>query len=136
MLNPFPDLLILGLLAPFVLRLALGGLFLWSARQHLLPEMHERIGVAFRGAAWNIFGARIAWYYAAAEVIIGTMFILGFLMQIAALLGIVAALKSMLFRKRYPVLAEQSIAHHTLVIAVCVSLMLSGAGAIAIDLPL
>jgi uncharacterized membrane protein YphA (DoxX/SURF4 family) len=84
----------------------------------------------------NVFGRNIVWYYIAAEVIIGVMLIIGLYTQIAALLALIGAIKLIYFRNRFPSLSEKPVAYHLLVIAVSASLMLSGAGAIAVDLPL
>lgn len=136
MLNPFPDLLVLGLLAPFILRVALGVLFLASAWHHTKPDVRERLRRELAGFKLNVLGAQFPWYLAAAEAIIGGMLVVGFYTQIAALLGIVASVKFLFFKKRFPTLADHSPAYYMLVIAICASLMLSGAGAIAFDLPL
>ena len=136
MLNPFPDLLILSLLAPTLLRVALGLLFLQSAWLHFWPETRARIVSDLSGFRLNVFGRNIVWYYVAAEVIIGVMLIIGLYTQIAALLALIGAIKLIYFRNRFPSLSEKPVAYHLLVIAVSASLMLSGAGAIAIDLPL
>ena len=135
MLNPFPDLLVLGLLAPFVLRLALGGFFLYSAWQHATHERREQIASQLR-VAWGAVGTYFIWYLAFAEFVVAIMLFAGFLTQIAALFGIVIAVKLYLFRGRYPMIASQKGPHYLLVVAICISLLLSGAGAIAFDLPL
>lgn len=135
MLNPFPDLLIFGLLAPLILRVALGIFFLAHGWQHMARERRESIASALR-VSWGSLGTYFIWHLAGIEIIIGFAFLFGFLTQIAALIGIVIAIKLLLFRERYPMIALQSTTYYILVIAVCVSLLLSGAGALAIDIPL
>jgi len=135
MLNPFPELLILGLLAPFILRLALGALFLRSAWQHATRERREQVASQLR-VTWGATGAYFIWYLILAELVVGIMLLAGFLTQVAALIGIIVAVKLYLFRGRYPMIAPHYGSYYLLVIAVCISLLLSGAGAIAFDLPL
>ena len=135
MLNPFPDLLVLGLLAPFILRVTLGLLFLMSGWRHATRERREGIASTLR-VAWGSAGTFFIWYLAGIEILVGIALIFGFLTQIAALVGIIISAKMLFFRKRYPMIALQNVTHYVLVIAICVSLLLSGAGALAIDIPL
>lgn len=66
----------------------------------------------------------------------GLALLIGFLTQVAALVGMCITLLLLYARKRYSVIAEESAACYVLIIAMCLSLLLSGAGAIAIDIPL
>lgn len=136
MLNPFPELLVFGLLAPFVLRLAVGALFLRSAWRHREPRVRERMNAELAGFKLNMLGRQFPWYLVSVEAVVGGMLIVGFFTQIAALVGIVASVKFLFFRRHFPTLADRSVAYYMLVIAICASLMLSGAGALAVDLPL
>ena len=135
MLNPFPELLILGLLAPFLLRVALGALFLHAGWSHLSRENRAEAASKLR-LEWGALGTYFIWIVGVAEVLAGLALLVGFLTQIAALVGVLIALKLLYIRKHYPVIASGSVEFYILVIAMCLSLLLSGAGALAIDIPL
>ena len=60
----------------------------------------------------------------------------GYYTQIAALLGAIGAFKAFLFTKRYPEIIPFSRSTYILLIAILLSLLLTGAGAIAFDLRL
>jgi len=122
-------------MAPFVLRMALGVLFLIHGWQHLTRERRENIASGLR-VAWGSVGTYFIWYLAGIEIIVGIAFIAGFLTQIAALIGIVIAIKMLVLKERYPMIVLQNVAYYVLIIVICVSLLLSGAGALAIDIPL
>ena len=119
MLNPFPDLLVLGLLAPFILRVILGLLFLLSGWQHATRERREGIASTLR-VAWGSTGTFFIWYLAGIEILVGIALIFGFLTQIAALIGIIISVKMLFFRKRYPMIVLHNVTHYVLVIAICV----------------
>jgi len=135
MLNPFPDLLIFGLLAPTLLRLVLGGFFLYLSRQHVVRERRIEIASKLR-AKWKVSGAWFVWALIATEVIVGVALIVGFLTQIAALLSAIFAVKLLVFRKRYPFIASEGVWFYVFMLAISLSLLLSGAGALAFDIPL
>lgn len=133
MLNPFPDLLVLSLLAPFILRIAIGVI--------LLKSGYTRItGGGTRSAIditnqWKTSMLSPVWYIGALEAIAGGFLIVGFLTQIAALVGGLVAIKA-LVRKGGLAGTGRTKAFYVLMLVICVSLLLTGAGALAFDLPL
>lgn len=136
MLNPFPDLLVLGFFAPTVLRVAIACVFAciawrtWSKADHL-----GRVALPFIGArAWAPYLA------GSAETLLAFMFLVGWYTQIAALIGILGTIKYVCYKLWWPRMLEEyyPMAPWTvfLMSAICLSLLLSGAGALALDLPL
>ena len=119
MVNPFPDLLVFSLLAPFILRIALGVYFVvygWV----LFQETHSD------SANHPLFSS----YGTALASVVGGLFVLaGFLTQIGAviLLFLSAVLAYSLADRRTVFL---------LLLFISLSLLVSGAGAFAFDLPL
>lgn len=134
MLNPFPDLLIYSLLAPFILRVVAGFIFInlgflafrnekerWVASLRLLGIPRPEIAV-------KVFGL--------IEVAGGIMFLLGFYTQIAALvLGLLTFAEAFIEYKD-PSVLKRNLVFYTMLLAIILSLLFSGAGAFAIDLPL
>jgi len=137
MLNTFPLLLVFGFFAPTVLRITMALLFIymgmvtWQRREEIsrtqLPLIHQSLG-------W------VAPLAAIAEFALAAMFLFGWHTQIAALLGIATALKFAVYRKFWPDAARAffplSVGTGWMLFAISISLLLSGAGALALDLPL
>lgn len=132
MLNTFPDLLSLGFFAPTILRITVALAFLFGAYlQHRRLEELSRIRFPIVGA-----GAWIIWLSIIAHTVIGLMLFFGYYTQIAAILGIVGSIKGIVYAKKYPRLFALCRADYVFILAICLSLLLSGAGAWARDLPL
>ena len=121
MVNIFPDLLTFSLLAPFIIRVFLG-LYYLSSGFSLLKKLHQRNhDVQARTQISNIVG----WVS-----IIGSLLVLaGFYTQIGALV-----LTALSFYLMYT--HPQNRALYLLLFAVSLSLLFSGAGFFAFDLPL
>ena len=134
MLSVFPSLFIFGIFAPLILRLAVGVLFFYSGYQHFTKE-NEVLAAEFT-SRFGSFAKTFALLVAGVEVILGAALIVGFLTQVAALLGMIFVLKLMWFKKEYPILAKHEKAVYVLAFVVLLSLLITGAGAPAIDLPL
>ncbi len=134
MLNPFPDLLYLGFFAPFLLRLALGVVFLDFGR-HTLGK-----GKAQHGALFEALGLKQGAHYATTlgtvEIIIAIMFLFGLYVQIAALVALVLSLAAYYLKGKHGAHIEHRRHLFFLTAVIAISLLLSGAGAIAFDLPL
>lgn len=134
MLNPFPELLSLGLLAPLILRVVVGGIFLNTGYLKLTKEKQR----------WAVFMNTIrlkpAKQFVTAlgiiEIVAGIMLILGLYTQYACLVLIVLVAKEWFVEYREDVLVVRDIVFYTLVGAILVSLLFTGAGFLAFDLPL
>jgi len=135
MLNPLPDLLYLAVLGPFILRIAVGIFFLSRGYTNLMREKRQELASALR-VEWGSLGTFFVWYLGATQVLVGLSLMLGYYTQIGALVGIIVALKLLFFKKKYPVIAPYSGTLYLIVAAVCLSLLLTGAGGFAFDLPL
>lgn len=114
MLSKFPQLLFLGPLSATIIRVSVGVAFLyaaWSRMKH--ADMFVRgVGIL--------------------ETIVAAALILGIYTQIAALIGAALSLMWLAIPKLRPLPLSTSL----LVLAMCVSLLFTGAGAFAFDLPL
>lgn len=130
MLTPFPDLLTYGLLAPFLLRLALGALFLKAGSKKV------------RGVAWtNTFFKRIgihpARYYTSLlgviEVATGLMLVAGFYTQVASIASAIICAFCWRAKKTHPAETPGSRGAFLLMFVISLSLLFSGAGFYAFD---
>ncbi|HZS43206.1 MAG TPA: hypothetical protein VFA52_03255 [Candidatus Paceibacterota bacterium] len=126
-LNPFPDLLTYSLLAPVILRLTLGYFFFRVAISRF-QTISESGTVLAAPIGWKIL--------AVAEIIIALCFIAGFGVQIVSLISIVLLIIGLIFYQSTYFLRHYSREVLFLLLLISLSLLLSGAGAWAIDLPL
>lgn len=132
MLNPFPELLVYSFFAPTIIRVAAALAFFYLATLHY--KRREEIGRTH----FVVVGAHgwVVWVMIVFEAAVGLALLLGYYVQIAALLGALAALKSLIWKRRYPQAFPLSNVASFLLLVICLSLLLSGAGALAYDLPL
>lgn len=133
MLNPFPELLALSFFAPLFLRVALG-LVLFLTSFHQLIDKREELSKRFN-AVWPQYGTKIVWTTGIIEVVVGLSFIAGFYTQIAALIGILFS-GFVIFSKKYKKVMHRDISFYILMFAISLSLLVTGAGIFAFDLPL
>lgn len=132
MLNPFPELLFLGFFAPTLLRVAAAVLFFYYAYTHF----HNK--EALSRTRFPVFGAGawIIWFSIVVEVAVAAGLLFGYGTQLAALLGALIGLKGMVWAGKFPTYFVLSRGASFLLLVICLSLMVTGAGALAMDLPL
>lgn len=134
MLNPFPELLTYGILAPFLLRIVVGLLFIDLGALKLKGEKTRWLktfeALSLHPAEPLLKG------YASLQIIGGVMLVLGFWTQVAALAFVISTGIEIYLEWKEQVLLKRNIVFYVLVFTICLSLLLTGAGAFAIDLPL
>lgn len=134
MLNPFPELLIYSLLAPFILRVVVGlifidlGILLFKNEKERWLASLSALKIPSPKNALRILGA--------IEIVGGVMLVLGFYTQIAALVLVLLTFAEVYTEYKEDLILKRNLVFYTLLFAICLSLLLSGAGAFAIDLPL
>jgi len=132
MLNVFPSLLTYGFFGPTLLRTAAALVFFYLAYtvyKHRAQAAHMSLPVV--GVQPWVPGFVIVVYAA-----IGLSLFFGYYTQIGALVGAIAALKELFWGKRMEAIFPLSRAGSFLLLAICLSLLVTGAGALAFDLPL
>lgn len=133
MLNPFPELLVYGLIAPFIIRIALGSALLYLAVEHyrgrrnIAELLRPLMGHGSRGIA-----VALSFF----ELIAGALVLVGAWTQAAALLAMVLTLKPLFLKAHLKGLMPYEKATYGLLFLMAASLLLSGAGAFAFDIPL
>lgn len=132
MLNPFPELLMLGFFASTIVRVAAGLAFLYVAY-----TQYQRRGEIYK-LNLPVVGRSVwfCWLAIIFHTVVGAVFFFGYYTQIGAIIAIVALLKGLWLNRRYPSVIILPRSTILLLIAICASLLLSGAGAFAFDLPL
>jgi len=131
MLSIFPDLLTYHLLAPFIIRLMLGFIFVNAGYIKLWSGHKEKID--FFNKAGLRPGVFYAWFIGALEFIGGIFLIVGFLTQPVALAFSLILAGAVIIKTRNPELLPESRALYVILTLISLSLLFSGAGFFAID---
>lgn len=133
-LNPFPDLLTYSLMGPFVLRVVLGLIFLDLGLLKLKSENSRWI------ASFEALHLRPSRYFVsvvgAIDIVGGLMLIAGLWTQIAALVFVVFTGIEIYIEWKDSRILKRDISFYILALTIAFSLLLTGAGAFALDMPL
>lgn len=124
MLNTFPELLTYSFFAPFLLRACIAFALLFLAYTQWKRRQEAKASPTY------------VWVSIAASVVAGIALLVGYGTQIATLLAIVIFIVGLQTKRRYPSIVTFPASTVVVLIVVCVSLLLTGAGAFAMDLPL
>ena len=132
--NIFPELFSFSLIAPLILRVVLGFIFLNLGYLKLGKEKNGWI------SSLNILGIKPATFFVIIlgiiEVIGGLLLIAGAYTQLAALILAVISVSELLIEYREESILKRDMVFYLLLSAICISLILTGAGLYAIDIPL
>lgn len=133
MLNPFPSLLVYSFFTPTLLRVVAAAVFIYIA-QYLLREAKKlesvQLPIVGHMRGWML------WLSVCITVLVAFSLFIGYGVQWAALVGMLIALKHGAAPKRYHSLLPLPRSSYVLLFVICLSLLFSGAGALAFDLPL
>lgn len=132
MLNPFPELLTYGLIAPFIIRIAIGSALLYLAVEHYRGR--RDIAELMRPLVGRSGGIAVA--LSLFELVAGALLLVGAWTQVSALLAMVLTLKPLFLKAHLRGLMPYEKATYGLLFLMALSLLLSGAGAFAFDIPL
>lgn len=134
MLNPFPELLTFSLLGPMFLRAILGLIFIDLGRFKFKGEKSRWIASL---EALHIGQAPIVVkVLGAIEIIGGVMLIIGLYTQIAALVLAILTGTEAYLEYKDATLLKRNFSFYILLFVVLLSLLVTGAGAFAFDIPL
>jgi len=134
MLNPFPELLVYSLFAPLILRIAAGlifvdlGVLAFRGEKGRWLSSLSALKVPKPELALKIIGA--------VEIAGGIMLFAGFYIQIAALVLSLLTFAEIYIEYKDPAVLKRNFVFYFMLLAIVLSLLLSGAGAFAIALPL
>jgi uncharacterized membrane protein YphA (DoxX/SURF4 family) len=132
--NLFPELLNYSLLAPFILRIVIGFIFIDLGILKFKGERERWI------ASFETLNLRPAEFtvsiYAVLQIIGGLLLLFGFWTQAAALAFVIFTGTELLVEWRAREILKRDIVFYALIFSISLSLLISGAGAFAIDLPL
>lgn len=134
MLNTFPNLLILGILAPTILRVTAGLIFARFGLLKLTKDKQSKI-IFFEtiGLKPAIFWL---WTVALIEIISGLFIFAGFLTQISSIVAGIIMFISIVIKIIKPKVLPNTLDFYILFFVVFISLIITGAGLFAFDMPL
>ena len=134
MLNPFPDLLMYSFFAPLILRVVLGLIF---ADLGMLKFRGER-GTWIN--SFNTLSLRPAdlfvSIYGALQIVGGLLLLLGLWTQVAALVFVIFSGIELYLEWQAREILRRDLVFYLLIFTISLSLLITGAGALAIDIPL
>ncbi len=133
-LSIFPNLLTFWLLAPFILRVIIGLIFIYFGISKILLEKEEKINF-FKKFNQNI-GISLFWVVSVLEIIGGIFLTIGFFTQPTALVLSFIILVAIYSKIRHPSRLSNTLEFFILTLAVLLSLLFLGPGFWGIDLPL
>jgi uncharacterized membrane protein YphA (DoxX/SURF4 family) len=134
MLNLFPELMTFSLLGPAILRIVLGLIFLDLGMLKFKGERTRWIA-SFEALRLRPADLMVS-IYAALQVIGGLMLIFGLWTQAAALAFTLFTGAELYTEWKAREMLKRDLVFYILVFAISLSLLLTGAGAFAVDLPL
>jgi uncharacterized membrane protein YphA (DoxX/SURF4 family) len=134
MLSVFPTLLIFQFMAPTILRVALGVIFLNFGITKIGRQRASK-AVFFETIGMKP-GINYVWIIGILEIILGLCFIAGFLTQVVAIITIIILTISIKLKKSHSDSFESSSGYLWLCLIIALSLLISGPGWMAIDMPL
>jgi uncharacterized membrane protein YphA (DoxX/SURF4 family) len=134
MLNPFPELLTFSLLGPFILRVTIGFILFNLGYLKLTREKtrwhttFETLGLKPESGWTKSFGVL--------EILGGLALIAGFYTQIAALIFVIITFIELYIEQKESSILARNAAFYLLLFVIALSLLFTGAGFFAFDLPL
>lgn len=134
MLNPFPELLNYSLLAPFLLRVVIGLIFIDLGMLKFRGEKGRWI------ASCEALGVRPADFfvtlYGLLQIAGGLLLLIGLWTQVAALVFAIFTFAELYVEWSANTVLKRDLTFYLLVFVISLSLLLTGAGAYAFDIPL
>lgn len=134
MLNPFPELLNYALIAPLLLRLVVGLIFVDLGFLKFKSEKLRWV------SSFEALGLRpadlLVPLYATLQVVGGVMLLVGAYTQVAALFFVLSTGAELYVEWKAREVLKRDMVFYLLIFVISLSLLFTGAGAYAIDLPL
>jgi len=132
----FPELLTFTFFAPLLLRVAVGTLFFWMGYKHLTKERRTAEESVLHGRKWGPLSSVFIWSLGTVEILAGGALFIGLYAQVAALAGVLLSALHIKLHRCYSTFSPYPKTYYLLLAVICLSLILTGAGAFAFDLPL
>ncbi len=135
MLNTFPELLNYSILSATILRLVLAFVLISTGIEIIKPTKRALFMAYFESKQYPL-ASFLPWKFAIAQIMLGVFFFFGFFTQVVALIAIYILFCLFYIENRAEKILPHTSAFYLAMIAIALSLLLTGAGAFAVDLPL
>jgi uncharacterized membrane protein YphA (DoxX/SURF4 family) len=135
MLNTFPELLNYSLLSPALLRWLLAFVLI-SVGIEILKPTTRALFVAYFSSRDFPLANFLPWKLGVAQIVLGIFFIFGIFTQVSALVAIYVLFSLFYIENRVERILPHTSMFYLTMIIIATSLLFSGAGAFAVDLPL
>ena len=122
MLSLFPSLFTYGLVAPLIIRIVLGATLIDFGYRKIIKKGDSS------GSNTPTYGVM--------EIVLGAFLIVGFFTQLAALLNAIILVIKLGFKLKQGKLLNDGVNYYIILLAMAISLLFSGPGYFAFDLPL
>lgn len=134
MLNPFPELLTYSFFAPFILRVVVGLIFLDLGMLKFKGEK-ERWLASFE--TLNLKPADLLLsLYASLQILGGILLLIGLWVQVAALAFVIFVGTELYIEWKAREILKRDLVFYILIFTISLTLLITGAGAFAVDIPL
>jgi len=134
MLNPFPELLMYSLLGPFILRVVVGLIFIDLGFLKFRSEK-ERWLASFETLRLRPADLLLP-IYALLQIVGGALLVIGLWTQVAALIFVIFTGIELYVEWKAGEILKRDMVFYLLIFIISLSLLLTGAGTYAIDIPL
>ncbi|MEK7177008.1 MAG: DoxX family membrane protein [Patescibacteria group bacterium] len=134
MLNPFPELLMYSTLGPLILRLLLGLIFIdlgilkFKSEKERWLDSFETLGLRPAGLLLPL--------YASLQILGGLLLLLGLWTQVAALAFVIFSGVELFVEWKAREILKRDLIFYLFIFVISLSLLVTGAGAYALDIPL
>ena len=134
MLNPFPDLLMYSFLAPFILRVFLGLIFIdlgilkFRGEKESWRTSFDTLGLRPADLFVSVYGSL--------QIAGGILLLIGMWTQVATLVFAIFTGIELYIEWRMREVLKRDVVFYLLLFIISLSLLITGAGAYAIDIPL
>ena len=148
MLSVFPTLLSYSLAGPFILRIVLGATLLWFSYQKISGKIsfknqavssqkQDAANSASTGSSNTAHkSSALTFWYGLVEGVLAILILIGLFTQIAAVLISILLIAHLAYKLKKGALFTDGVNYYVLLLAIALSLIVSGAGFYAFDLPL
>lgn len=134
MLNPFPVLLAFAGFAPLFLRVVIGAILIFLGRRTAFT--HRSAYQKFFKTKEYPYASTLPWMLGIVEILLGAFIFVGFYTQVSVLIAIYIFINLFYLRREAGTIIFFSQTTFILLITMCLSLLFSGAGFYAFDIPL
>jgi uncharacterized membrane protein YphA (DoxX/SURF4 family) len=133
MLSLFPQILWLAPFSLSILRLGAGIAFIYAGYFMIIHRndlAKIQLPIVAHPALWMLWASGLI------TIVDGLCILIGYGTQLAAIVGLIIAIKHMSLSKQYDSLRPLARSTYALLVLMCVALLISGAGPFGLDLPL